>query len=163
MIFHWPCIHLPRLGICWAPPDLSFWGSPIEKYDWSCVLVNIIIVLVNFVKFWSYLLMAVCRRKLKRWFCWSYFCGCSNIILLVGGVRMYIGITGKRNRAVKEVGKVNMSVGIIAYYQVMQVCQVNHNCKFYSAVIVCCYSSHIWSVWNFILVVSLFIPNHYQL
>lgn len=40
---------------------------------------------------------------------------------------MYIGVTGKSYRAVKEVGKVNMSVGIIAYYQVMQVCQVNYN------------------------------------
>lgn len=40
---------------------------------------------------------------------------------------MYIGITGKRYSADKEVGKVNMSVGIIAYYQVMQVCQVNLN------------------------------------
>lgn len=39
---------------------------------------------------------------------------------------MYIGITGKRYSADKEVGKVNMSVGIIAYYQVMQVCQAEY-------------------------------------
>ena len=55
-----------------------------------------------------------------------YFCGFFTFILLVGGVRMCIGITGKRNRAVEEIGKVNMSVGIIAYYQVMQVCQAEY-------------------------------------
>lgn len=37
---------------------------------------------------------------------------------------MFIAVTLKRYRAVKEVGKIKMSVGIIAYYQLMQVCQV---------------------------------------
>ena len=37
---------------------------------------------------------------------------------------MYIAVTLKRYRAVKEVGKIKMSVGIIVYYQLMQVCQV---------------------------------------
>ena len=37
---------------------------------------------------------------------------------------MYIGVTIKRYRAVKEVGKIKMSVGIITYYQLIQVCQV---------------------------------------
>ncbi|KAG6695968.1 hypothetical protein I3842_09G124600 [Carya illinoinensis] len=37
---------------------------------------------------------------------------------------MYIGVTIKRYRAVKEVGQIKMSVGIIAYYQLIQVCQV---------------------------------------
>ena len=37
---------------------------------------------------------------------------------------MYIGVTLKRYRAVKEVGKIKMSVGIITYYQLIQVCQV---------------------------------------
>lgn len=37
---------------------------------------------------------------------------------------MYIAVTIKRYRAVKEVGKIKMNVGIVAYYQVMQVCQV---------------------------------------
>ena len=37
---------------------------------------------------------------------------------------MYIAVTLKRYRAVKEVGKIKMSVGIIAHYQLMQVCQV---------------------------------------
>ncbi|KAF2282839.1 hypothetical protein GH714_043130 [Hevea brasiliensis] len=36
---------------------------------------------------------------------------------------MYIAVTIKRYRAVKEVGKIKMIVGITAYYQVMQVCQ----------------------------------------
>ncbi|KAL7211478.1 hypothetical protein ACSBR2_014360 [Camellia fascicularis] len=44
----------------------------------------------------------------------------------VGRVRMFIAITLKRYRAVKEVGKIKMSVGIIAYYQLMQVCQAEY-------------------------------------
>lgn len=56
---------------------------------------------------------------------------------------MYIGITGKRNRAVEEIGKVNMSVGIIAYYQVMQVCQVNHTLYIlHSGALFAVYTSH---------------------
>ncbi|KAL4563629.1 hypothetical protein LXL04_027674 [Taraxacum kok-saghyz] len=38
---------------------------------------------------------------------------------------MYIGITQRRIGSVKEAGKIKMSVGIIAYYNLMQVCQVN--------------------------------------
>lgn len=56
---------------------------------------------------------------------------------------MCIGITGKRNRAVEEIGKVNMSVGIIAYYQVMQVCQVIHNPQILHWCFICGYTSHI--------------------
>lgn len=37
---------------------------------------------------------------------------------------MYIRATLKRHRAVKDIGSFKMSVGIIAYYQLMQVCQV---------------------------------------
>jgi hypothetical protein len=47
------------------------------------------------------------------------------LLKLVGGLRMYIGVTIKRYLAVKEVGKIKMSVGIITYYQLIQVCQVN--------------------------------------
>uniref|UniRef100_A0A803QET6 BHLH domain-containing protein n=1 Tax=Cannabis sativa TaxID=3483 RepID=A0A803QET6_CANSA len=43
---------------------------------------------------------------------------------------MFIAISIKRYRAVKEVGKIKMSVGVIAYYQLMQVCQRNH--QFYT-------------------------------
>lgn len=39
---------------------------------------------------------------------------------------MCIAVTLKRYRAVKEVGKIKMSVGFIAYYQLMQVCQVKN-------------------------------------
>ncbi|WJZ96702.1 hypothetical protein VitviT2T_015361 [Vitis vinifera] len=39
---------------------------------------------------------------------------------------MYIAVTLKRYRAVKEVGKIKMSVGIIAHYQLMQVCQAEY-------------------------------------
>ncbi|KAK4589292.1 hypothetical protein ACB098_05G121000 [Castanea mollissima] len=39
---------------------------------------------------------------------------------------MYIGVTIKRYRAVKEVGKIKMSVGIITYYQLIQVCQAEY-------------------------------------
>lgn len=46
---------------------------------------------------------------------------------LVGRVRMYIGVTIKRYRAVKEVGRIKMSVGIITYYQLIQVCQVKND------------------------------------
>lgn len=38
---------------------------------------------------------------------------------------MYIGVTIKRYRAVKEVGQIKMSVRVIAYYQLIQACQVN--------------------------------------
>lgn len=39
---------------------------------------------------------------------------------------MYIAITLKRYRAVKEVGKIKMSVGVIVYYQLVQVCQAEY-------------------------------------
>ncbi|KAK6264501.1 hypothetical protein SCA6_019935 [Theobroma cacao] len=35
-------------------------------------------------------------------------------------------VTIKRYRAVKEVGKIKMSVGVIAYYQLVQVCQAEY-------------------------------------
>ncbi|KAK8642008.1 hypothetical protein V6N13_011372 [Hibiscus sabdariffa] len=44
----------------------------------------------------------------------------------VGGVRMYISVTIKRYRAIKEVGKIKMSVGVIAYYKLVQVCQAEY-------------------------------------
>lgn len=37
---------------------------------------------------------------------------------------MFIGVSLKRIRILKEVGKIKMSVGVIAYYNLMQVCQV---------------------------------------
>ncbi|KAG4178377.1 hypothetical protein ERO13_A10G039000v2 [Gossypium hirsutum] len=39
---------------------------------------------------------------------------------------MYIAATIKRYRAVKEVGKIKMSIGVIAYYQLVQVCQAEY-------------------------------------
>lgn len=48
----------------------------------------------------------------------------TSILTTVGRVRMFIAVTSNRYRAVKEVGRIRMSVGIIAYYQRMQVCQV---------------------------------------
>nr|KAJ0195353.1 hypothetical protein LSAT_V11C700355720 [Lactuca sativa] len=48
------------------------------------------------------------------------------LCILVGGLRMYIGITQRRIGSVKEVGKIKMSVGIIAYYNLMQVCQAEY-------------------------------------
>lgn len=39
---------------------------------------------------------------------------------------MYIAVTLKRYRAVKDVGKIKMNVRIIAYYQLMQVCQAEY-------------------------------------
>lgn len=39
---------------------------------------------------------------------------------------MYIAVTIKRYRAVKGVGEIKMSVGITAYYQVMQICQAEY-------------------------------------
>lgn len=39
---------------------------------------------------------------------------------------MYIAVTIKRYRAVKEVEEIKMSVGITAYYQVMQICQAEY-------------------------------------
>ncbi|KAJ9558395.1 hypothetical protein OSB04_013009 [Centaurea solstitialis] len=38
---------------------------------------------------------------------------------------MFIGVAQRRIRVVKEIGKIKMSVGIIAYYNLMQVCQVS--------------------------------------
>ena len=37
---------------------------------------------------------------------------------------MNVAVSIKRYRAAKDVGKIKMSVGVIAYYQLMQVCQV---------------------------------------
>lgn len=45
---------------------------------------------------------------------------------------MYVAVTIKSYRAVKEVGKIKMSVGVAAYYQMVQVCQVNTLLPFYS-------------------------------
>lgn len=39
---------------------------------------------------------------------------------------MYVAVTIKRYRAVKEVGKIKMSVGVVAYYQLVQVCQAEY-------------------------------------
>jgi hypothetical protein len=49
---------------------------------------------------------------------------------------MYIAVTIKRYRAVKEVGEIKISVGITAYYQVMQICQVIYQLHF--ALKYCC-------------------------
>lgn len=39
---------------------------------------------------------------------------------------MYIVVTLKRYRTVKEVGEIIMNVRIIVYYQLMQVCQAEY-------------------------------------
>lgn len=39
---------------------------------------------------------------------------------------MYIAINLKRYKKAKEVGKITMNVRIIAYYQLMQVCQAEY-------------------------------------
>lgn len=39
---------------------------------------------------------------------------------------MFIGVSQKRIRILKEVGKIKMSVGVIAYYNLMQVCQAEY-------------------------------------
>ncbi|KAK8472395.1 hypothetical protein PHAVU_002G194350 [Phaseolus vulgaris] len=39
---------------------------------------------------------------------------------------MFFAITIKRYRAVKEVGQIKMSVGVIAYNQLMLVCQAEY-------------------------------------
>ncbi|KAH0770313.1 hypothetical protein KY290_014294 [Solanum tuberosum] len=41
-------------------------------------------------------------------------------------LRMYIAITLKRYRAVKEAGEIKMHVGSVAYYQLMLVCQAEY-------------------------------------
>ncbi|CAJ1935793.1 unnamed protein product [Sphenostylis stenocarpa] len=45
---------------------------------------------------------------------------------LLGDLRMYLAITIKRYRAVKEVGQIKMSVGVIAYNELMLVCQAEY-------------------------------------
>lgn len=39
---------------------------------------------------------------------------------------MFIGVAQKKIRVSKEFGKINMSVGVIAYYNLMQVCQAEY-------------------------------------
>ena len=39
---------------------------------------------------------------------------------------MYVSVTLKKYRAVKEVGKIKMSVGVIVYFQSLQVCQAEY-------------------------------------
>ncbi|KAL6282594.1 PLASMODESMATA CALLOSE-BINDING PROTEIN 2 [Prunus yedoensis var. nudiflora] len=59
----------------------------------------------------------------------NYSRNCVRLVVffrVVAGVRMNIGVTFKRYRAIKEVGKIIMSVGVIAYYQLMQVCQAEY-------------------------------------
>lgn len=38
---------------------------------------------------------------------------------------MFISVAQKRNQVLKVAGKIKMSVGVIAYYNLMQVCQVS--------------------------------------
>ncbi|RZB95885.1 hypothetical protein D0Y65_019967, partial [Glycine soja] len=45
---------------------------------------------------------------------------------LLGGLRMYFAVTIKRYQAVKEVGQIKMSVGVIGYNQLMLVCQAEY-------------------------------------
>ncbi|XP_022893830.1 beta-xylosidase/alpha-L-arabinofuranosidase 2-like [Olea europaea var. sylvestris] len=47
-------------------------------------------------------------------------------LILVGVVRMYIAVTQRKHRKVKEVGKFKMNVGAIAFYQLMQVRQAEY-------------------------------------
>ncbi|RDX86654.1 Transcription factor bHLH144, partial [Mucuna pruriens] len=52
--------------------------------------------------------------------------GCKGTLFLLGRFIMYFAITIKRYRAVKEVGQIKMSVGVIAYNQLMLVCQAEY-------------------------------------
>ncbi|KAL2484330.1 Uncharacterized protein Fot_45774 [Forsythia ovata] len=45
---------------------------------------------------------------------------------LAGGLRMHVGVTQKKYRKVKEVGKIKMTAGSIAFYQLMQVRQAEY-------------------------------------
>nr|KJB57251.1 hypothetical protein B456_009G156800 [Gossypium raimondii] len=59
---------------------------------------------------------------------------------------MYISVTIKRYRAIKEVGKIKMSVGVIAYYKLVQVCQVNmFSCFKFHVDVPSCYILYIWT------------------
>ncbi|KAI3979146.1 hypothetical protein MKX01_016971, partial [Papaver californicum] len=57
------------------------------------------------------------------WVLGFFFLSFYPFTILVVGLRMYIAVNLKRYRKVKEVGKITMNVRIIAYYQLMQVCQ----------------------------------------
>lgn len=54
--------------------------------------------------------------------------GCILLILLhlsfFVGVRMHVEVTRKQYHPIKKLGKITMSAGIIAFHQLMQVCQV---------------------------------------
>ncbi|KAF9672556.1 hypothetical protein SADUNF_Sadunf11G0054500 [Salix dunnii] len=56
---------------------------------------------------------------------------------------MYIAVTIKRYRAVKEVGEIKMSVGITAYYQAKQICQVKYQLQLYFVLKYCCTFLHV--------------------
>ncbi|KAI3456048.1 hypothetical protein Pfo_012711 [Paulownia fortunei] len=50
-------------------------------------------------------------------------------LIFVGGVKglgMLISVTQKKYQKVKELGKSNMCIGSIAFYQLMQVCQAEY-------------------------------------
>lgn len=53
---------------------------------------------------------------------------------------MYIGVTLRRYRAVKDIGRIKMSVGIIAYYRLMQICQVYSHHHHHHSLQTCCAS-----------------------
>ncbi|KAK9047648.1 hypothetical protein V6N11_053487 [Hibiscus sabdariffa] len=84
--------------------------SKIHKMPWSFVnCVRLVVFFLVILGFNSFNLVPLAIGKF-----W------------VGGVIMYISVTIKRYRAIKEVGKIKMSVGVIAYYKLVQVCQAEY-------------------------------------
>lgn len=59
-------------------------------------------------------------------FFFLFFLSFNPFTILVVELRMYIAINLKRYKKAKEVGKITMNVRIIAYYQLMQVCQAEY-------------------------------------
>lgn len=121
--FHWWRIQHALDILCSLGGVLSSY-SVIEYFGEICLFHSLsdwtIFILVS--QNWSDNVMFVSNCRL--------YCFCrltiedTNYKFWLGGFIMYIGITLRRYKAVKEVGKIKMSVGVVAYYQRMQICQV---------------------------------------
>lgn len=80
--------------------------------------LNFVFTSITYLSFWIF----------ADWFCWAVISQLTCVLVLLnfgGGVRMHIAVVRNKYQKVKELRKINMSIGSIAFYQLMKVCQVS--------------------------------------
>lgn len=107
---------------------LNMWKDTLNIAAIGLYFMNILWNLIFYLSYyiwWSYIVSWRCKCSPIRLQRNSFLVFLHFISKLLGNLRMYFAITIKRYRAVKEVGQIKMSVGVIAYNQLMLVCQVS--------------------------------------